>query len=152
MSAGPILRRALIGGAVLALAVAMVGGALGYLLAQGPGLVGALVGAAASAVYLGVTGGSMLLAGRVTRGDTTSPVYFGIVLGVWVLKLLLFIVLALLAQGVRWMNPFAFVGAALVAVLGSLVIDVVVYQTSRVPYVDVPLPGERRGSGSARNT
>ncbi len=143
MTVAPILKLALRYGALVAGVVAVVGGIIGYLVSGVPGLVGALVGAALAAVYLGLTAVSMLIAGKVSRGDGTSPVFFGVVLGVWVLKLVVFVVVAIWLRGQDWMDPVVFFGAVIVAVMGSLVADIVAFQRARVPYVsDVRLPGE----------
>lgn len=143
MSVAPILKLALRYGAVVAGVVAIGGGVVGYLVSGLPGLLGGLVGAALAAVYLGLTAGSMLLAGKVSRGDGTSPVFFGVVLGVWVLKLIVFVLVAIWLRGQDWMDPRVFFGAVIVAVIGSLVADILAYQRARVPYVsDVRLPGE----------
>ena len=141
MSVTPILLTALRYGAIVAGVVAVVAGVVGVLVDGVPGLLGGLLGAALSAIYLGLTAISMLIAGRITRGDTTSPVFFGVVLGVWFLKLIVFVVAAILVGGAPWMNAYVFFGAVIAAVLGSLVADIVAVQTTRVPYVsDVELP------------
>ncbi|HEX7834305.1 MAG TPA: hypothetical protein VF479_02420 [Pseudolysinimonas sp.] len=143
MSVTPILTRALLYGGIVAAGVAVVGGIIGWLVAGVPGLVGALVGAALAAVYLGLTAISMLVAGKVTHGDGGSPLFFGVVLGVWLLKLVVFVVVAIWLRGQTWMDPVVFFGAVIVAVIGSLIADIVAYQRARVPYVsDVRLPGE----------
>lgn len=141
MSVAPILTTALRYGGIVALAVAVLAGGIGWLVAGIPGLLGGLLGAALSAIYLGLTAISMLVAGRITRGDTTSPLFFGVVLGVWFLKLVVFVVAAILVRGAPWMNPYVFFIAVIAAVLGSLIADIVAYTRSRVPYVsDVELP------------
>lgn len=143
MSSTPILTLALRYGAVVAVAAAVIGGAIGYLVAGVPGLLGALVGAALAAVFLGLTTVSMLIAGRVTRGDSTNPVFFAIVLGPLGLKLVLFLVLALWLRGQTWIDPGVFAFTAIAAVLGSLIGDAIAFSRARVPYVsDVKLPGE----------
>ncbi|MBW8871983.1 MAG: hypothetical protein JF618_07405 [Leifsonia sp.] len=143
MSVAPILTAALRYGAIVAGAVAVLAGGIGWLVAGVPGLLGGLLGAALSALYLGLTAISMLVAGRITRGDTTSPLFFGVVLGVWFLKLVVFVVAAIAVRGAPWMNPYVFFIAVIVAVLGSLIGDILAYTRSRVPYVsDVHLPGE----------
>jgi hypothetical protein len=152
MSVTPILTRALRYGGILALAVAVVAGAVGVIVAGVPGLVGGLLGAALAAVFLGLTAGSMLLAGRVTKGDTTSPVFFGIVLGVWLLKLVLFVVAAIVLRGQHWLDPYVFFAAVIAAVIGSLITDVVAFQRARVPYVsDIELPGQTKPSVAPRD-
>ncbi|CAN5318414.1 hypothetical protein BH11ACT3_BH11ACT3_03350 [soil metagenome] len=143
MSVAPILITALRYGGIVAGAVAVVAGGVGLLVDGVPGLLGGLVGAALSAIYLGLTALSMLIAGRITRGDTTSPLFFGVVLGVWFLKLVVFVIAAILVRGAPWMNAYVFFAAVIAAVLGSLVADIVAFSRSRVPYVsDVELPGE----------
>jgi hypothetical protein len=130
-------------GGLLALAVAIVAGTIGLLVAGVPGLLGGLFGALLAAVYLGLTAGSMLVAGRVAKGDGTSPVFFGIVMGVWLLKLVVFVVAAILLGRVHWVDPYVFFFSVIAAVIGSLVADVVAFVRARVPYVsDVTLPGE----------
>jgi hypothetical protein len=144
MSVTPILTRALRYGAVVAVAVAVVAGLVGWLAAGVTGLVGGLLGAAIAFVFLGLTAVSMLVGGRITRNDGTNPVFYGVVLAALVLKLLVFVVAALLLRSATWMNPTVFAIAAIVAVLGSLIGDLLAFARARVPYVsDVTLPGDQ---------
>jgi hypothetical protein len=143
MSIAPVLNRALRDGGIFAGAVAVVGGLVGYLVAGVPGLVGGLLGAVISAVFLGLTAASMLVAGKVTGGDLGSPTFFGIVLGTWLLKLVVFVVLAIWLRSQSWLDPRVFFVTVIVAVIGSLLIDVLAFMRTRVPYVsDVQLPGD----------
>ena len=143
MSVTPILTRALRYGGILTLIVAVGAGLIGLVVAGVPGLVGGLLGAALAGIFLGLTAGSMLLAGRVARGDLTSPAFFGIVLGVWFVKLILFLGLLILLRGAHWLDPTVFGLALIVAVIGSLSTDVAAYVRARVPYVsDIALPGD----------
>ncbi|MFC5501186.1 hypothetical protein ACFPJ4_02915 [Lysinimonas soli] len=143
MTVTPVLTRALRYGGIFAVAVAVVAGVVGLLVAGVPGLVGGLLGAALSAVFLGLTAISMLIAGRVAKGDSTSPIFFGIVVGVWLLKLIVFVVVEILLRGQPWFNPYVFFAAIVVVVIGSLVLDGVAMYRARVPYVsDISLPGD----------
>jgi hypothetical protein len=143
MSVTPVLTLALRYGGIWALVVAIAAGLIGLAVSGVPGLVGGLLGAALAAVFLALTAGSMLLAGRVAKGDTTSPAFFGIVLGVWFVKLIVFLFATILLRGETWMNPTVFGFSVIAAVIGSLVTDIVAYLRARVPYVsDVTLPGE----------
>jgi len=142
MTMTPVLTLALRYGAIFAVAVAIVAGSIGFLVAGVPGLVGGLLGAALSAIFLGLTAGSMLVAGRVAKGDSTIPVFFGIVIGVWLLKLVVFIVVEVLLRGQPWFDPLVFFFAIVAVVIGSLVLDALAMYRARVPYVDVSLPGE----------
>ena len=152
MTVAPILYRALRDGAIFSAVVALVAGIVGLLAAGVPGLIGGLLGAALSFIYLGLTAVSFLVAGRVTRNDQTSPVFYGIVLGVWLLKLVLFVVFAIWLRGQTWLDPVVFFVTVIVAVIGSLILDVVAVQRTRVPYVsDVELPGESKPSDPPRD-
>jgi hypothetical protein len=152
VSVTPILTRALRYGAILALAVAVVAGAIGEVVAGLPGLLGGLFGALLAAVFLGLTAASMLFAGRIAKGDTTGPTFFGIVLGVWFVKLVVFVVAAILLGRLAWVDPYVFFFSVIAAVIGSLVADIVAFLRARVPYVsDVVLPGEKTGTSGARN-
>ena len=150
MTMAPVLRLALRYGAIFALVVAIGAGSVGFLVAGLPGLIGGLLGAALAAVFLAITAISMLIAGRAAKGDSTSPVFFGIVAGVWLLKLVIFIVVEVLLRGQPWFDPRVFFFAVLVVVIGSLVLDALAISRARVPYVsDVVLPGET-GSPTSR--
>lgn len=143
MSVAPILFRALRDGGIFALAVAIVGSLIGFLVDGSRGVIGGLLGAGLAAIFLGLTAISMLIAARMTRDDPTSPTYFAVVLGTWLLKLILFMVLGFWLRSQDWLNPFVFFGTVIAVVLGSLVLDAVALQRSRVPYVsDITLPGD----------
>ena len=142
-SSAPVLTLALRYGAVFTGVVAVAGGLIAWLTGGVPGLIGALVGAALAAVFLGLTTVSMLVAGRVTRGDSANPVFFAIVLGAVGVKFLLFLVFAIWLRGQDWLDPGAFAFTAIAAVIASLAGDVLAFLRARVPYVsDVRLPGE----------
>lgn len=146
----PILTTSLRWGGVFALAVAVLASGVGLLTAGLPGLWAALLATGLAAVFLGLTAGSMLVASRMTPNDPTSPVYFGIVLGVFGLKLIVFFILAIWLRTQTWLDPFVFLGTVIVFVLGSLVIDALAFQRSRVPYADVALPGDDETEDSGR--
>lgn len=144
MTVTPILTRALRYGAIWAVAVAVVAGLIGLLVAGVPGLIGGLAGAIIAGVFLALTAISMLAGGRLAHGDGTSPVFYGTVLGALVLKLVVFLIAVLLLRGQHWMSPGVFAFSAIAAVLGSLVADLVAFARARVPYAsDVRLPGDR---------
>jgi len=149
MTVAQILGRALRWGALAAVLVAAVGAVIGWFAAGAPGLVGALVAAGLAAVFLGLTGLSILLANRLGRGrDGDIGVFFGIVLGGWLVKLVLFVVLAVALRGADWLNPVAFGATAIAAVVATLVVDVLVVARSRRPEIEVSLPGEVEGAPS----
>ena len=147
MKTATILARALVYGGILTVAIALIGSVVGYLVAGGPGLVSALIGAGLTALFMGFTALSILLAARVTKGEASSTLFFGIVLGVWLLKFVVFIVILVLLRDQPFIEPLVMFFAILAAVIGSLVVDVIAYVGARVPYVgDVALPGDAERS------
>ncbi|MBX3093069.1 MAG: hypothetical protein KF680_00785 [Cryobacterium sp.] len=138
MTAVPMFTKILKAGAILAVVVAVLSAGVGYLVAGMPGLWGGVIGAAASFVFLGFTAASIIVAFRVTKGDLLNPVFFGIVLGGWLLKLGAFLLLLILFAGQSFLDPYVLLVTIIVSVLGSLVIDGWAFMNSRVPYVDEP--------------
>jgi hypothetical protein len=140
-TSNPVLRRALLWGGVLAAVIAVVGGIVGFAVAGTEGLVSALLGTLIAVVFMGITAGSILLANRFAGSDLFVGAFFGIVLGGWLLKFILFIVLVVLLRGAEWLDPVVLFLAIVAGVIGSLVVDVLVVARSRLPYAsDVQLP------------
>jgi hypothetical protein len=135
VSAVPILKRILAIGGILALAIAVVGSIVGYLVAGGIGIVSALIGTAMAVVFLGITSVSILIATRAAKGEFLSIAFFGIVMGAWLVKFILFLVLIVLLRNQPWIQPVVLLLALIAAVIGTLVVDVVVIARSRLPYV-----------------
>ena len=140
-SSVPVLKRTLVWGGLSALILAVVGGVVAGLVAGPVGAWSAVLGAVFSAVFLGITAASILLA---VRFDIVA--FFGIVLGAWVLKFVVFIVVALLLKNQPWINPLALFLTMIIGVVVSLVVDLVVVMKSRMPYVSDLAP---RGDNSA---
>jgi hypothetical protein len=141
MTAAPLLKRALVYGGLLAAAIAVLGSGIGFLVDGVPGLLGALVGAAMTAVFLGLTAATILLATKVAKGELFSTAFFGIVMGGWFLKLLVFLGIVVLLAQQDFLNPMVMFVTIVVAVLGSLAVDVLAFVRTRIP-MDVKLPGE----------
>ncbi len=138
MSAVPVLKRILVYGMVLAAAIAVAGSAIGFAVAGGRGLLGALIGTALALLFLGITAASIVVASRYSL-----IAFFGIVMGAWLVKFVLFLVLLLLLKDQPWIQPTVMLLCAVVAVVGTLVVDVIVIARSRLSYVsDIVLPGQ----------
>lgn len=143
MKSATILARALVYGVILTVAIAVVGSIVGLLVAGVPGLVSGLIGAGLTALFMVLTAGSIVLAAKVTKNEPSSTLFFGIVLGSWLLKFVLFIAILLILRGQPFLEPLVFFFSILAAVIGSLVVDVIAFLGSRTPYVgDVALPGD----------
>ncbi|NYF10344.1 putative flippase GtrA [Leifsonia sp. AK011] len=140
MKSATVLARALVYGGILTVAIAVVGSIVGYLVAGVPGLVSGLLGAGLTALFMALTAGTIVVAAKVTGNEPSSVLFFGIVLGGWLLKFVLFIAILLLLRGQPFLEPLVFFFAILAAVIGSLVVDVIAFVGARVPYVgDVSL-------------
>lgn len=149
-SATPVLRRALVYGAWLALGIGVVGGTVGWFVAGGSGVASALVGTALAAAFLGITSASILVANRSVKSDMFSPAFFGIVLGGWLLKFVLFLVIVFLLRDQPWVHNVVLFLSIVAGVIGSLVVDLVVVATSRIPYVNTALPTDADGGKSTQ--
>ncbi|WP_150951998.1 hypothetical protein [Microbacterium testaceum] len=150
LSSTPVLRTALVWGGIVTAVLLVVGAVVGFLVGGGGGLGSALSGVAVSAIFLAVTAISILVANRWFGDPLYVPIFFGIVLGGWLLKLILFIVAIVVLRGQGWVDPVVFYVALVVSVIASLAVDVVVLLRMRIPSVsDVTLPtdpdaGDRR--------
>lgn len=143
VSSTPILRRTLVWSAVATVVLALVAGGIGFAVAQGEGLVSGLLGVLLAALFLGITGLSILIANRWYGDPLYVQLFFAIVLGGWLLKLGVFVVVMLLLAGQPWIEPMVFFLSIVAGVLMSLIIDVVVLTQMRLPSVsDTTLPTE----------
>ena len=150
LSSTPFLRTALVWGGIVTAVLLVAGAGIGFAVAGAGGLGSALAGVAVSAFFLAVTAASILIANRWFGDPLYVPIFFGIVLGGWLLKLVLFIVAIVILRGQDWVDPVVFYVALVVSVIASLAVDVVVLLRMRVPSAsDVTLPtdpdeGDRR--------
>jgi hypothetical protein len=133
-----ILGRSIIYGVYLTGGIAIVGSILGYLIAGPSGLLSALIGAVVTAVFMGFTAVSILVAARIAKNDPTSVLFFGVILGSWLFKFVVFIVIVILLRSASFLQPMIMFISILVAVIGSLSVDVLAFTRTRVPYVDDP--------------
>lgn len=141
VSSTPVLRATLVWSAIAMLALAVVGGVVGFLVAGTEGMWSALVAVALAAVFLLMTAASMLIANRWYGDELYVPIFFGAVMGSWLLKFILFLVAIFLLRDQPWLHSMVFYLALVASVLVSLGIDVFVMLRMRIPNVsDVSLP------------
>jgi hypothetical protein len=133
-SATTVLKRAVLLGALVAAGVAVVGGGLGLVVAGTSGLVSGLVGAAFALLFLGVTALGLILAGRTLDTPLGPTIFFAVVLGGWIVKLVLFLVAMLLLRDQPWVEPVVLFLAIVATVIGSLAADVVAVSRARIPF------------------
>ncbi len=119
----------------------MIAVVIGFFVDGGRGAGSAAIGVGMAFVFLAFTAASILLANRFAANDMFVPIFFACVFGAWIVKLVVFIVLALVLKGQPWINPIVLFLSLVVGVLASLVVDVVVALRVRVPYAsDATLP------------
>ena len=136
MNASSIFTQILKYTGLLALVIAVVGGGLGYVFAGTDGLWSALVGVGLAILFAAITAASMLVAIRFTLGA-----FFGIVMGAWLLKLVIFIVLLVVLRDQRFVNDVVLFLALVVSIIGTLAVDALVVVRGRLAYVsDATLP------------
>jgi hypothetical protein len=135
--AAKAIRTALLLGGLVTLGIAVVGGAIGYSLVGPMGIWSALVGSAIAFVFMGITAGSILLGQKASGGSIASGVFFAIVLGSWLLKFVLFLVVAFAIRNSDSLDTVIAFSCVIAAILGALVSDVVAISRARVPIVDM---------------
>lgn len=149
VSSTPILKTTLVWAGAVTAVLAIVGAVVGYLVAGTSGMWSALVGVLVAAVFLAITGASILIANRWFGDALYVPVFFGIVLGGWILKFVVFLIVLVVLRGQPWVDPAVFFVAVVVSILASLAVDVVVLTRMRIPHVsDVELPASDPEAGA----
>lgn len=104
--------------------LAVLAAIVGFLLAGPIGLWSGLLGAVIAGAFGGLTAFAAWLGVRVSKGDPASPAFYGVFLGGWFVKLVVFIVLLLLLRGMAWIQPKVFGVTLLVGVVLGLGADV----------------------------
>ncbi|CAG7616217.1 3-oxoacyl-ACP reductase [Leucobacter soli] len=137
-SSQPVLLRALRWGAIATVLLILACGGVGWWIAGSPGLIGGVLGALFAGVFLGLTIGSIAFANRFIESDLYVPLFFGIVVGGWVLKFVAFIVAAVLLRDQAWLEPKILFFSLVAGVIVSLVIDAFIMTKSRLLYVSDP--------------
>ncbi|GHD43170.1 hypothetical protein D9V29_00240 [Mycetocola manganoxydans] len=148
MTANKIFRAALIWGGILAVLIGVVGGFIGYTVDGTVGLTSALIGAVVGAAFLSITAGSILFANRYSESEMFVTIFFGVVLGGWLLKFVLFLVLAISLRDQPWINPLILFVSVIAAAVATLIVDAIIVMKGRVAYVAPVEPSESAESAS----
>ncbi len=112
------------------LGIALIGGVIGWFTNGTDGLLSAAIGAAMALVFSALTVLSVWLGGRYSLG-----VFFGAVMGGWLLKLVLFLVLTVALKNAAFLVRPLFFFTVVAAILASLVVDAIVATKARIPAV-----------------
>jgi hypothetical protein len=121
---------------LLAIAIAVIGGGLGYLFAGTEGLISALIGTLLAVLFASITAGSIIGA---MRFDIAA--FFGIVMGAWLMKIIVFIVILALLRDAPFVQTMVLFLTVIAGAVGTMLIDVIVVFKSGLGYAsNVTLP------------
>jgi hypothetical protein len=141
VSVQQVIRRALFWGVVSTAIVVIVASVAGALVAELSGMLAALVGGAIGFVLLALTPLSIMWGFKAGRGSVLAPGFFAVVLGVWMVKFIAFVAIIFLVGDIAALHRETLFLTIVASLLVALVSDLVVVIRSRMPYVDVELPG-----------
>lgn len=142
MSVQQVIRLALLWGIVSTAIVVIVASVAGALVAELSGMLAALVGGAIGFVLLALTPLSIMWGFKAGRGSVLAPGFFAVVLGVWMVKFIAFVAIIFLVGDIAALHRETLFLTIVASLLVALVSDLVVVIRSRMPYVDVELPGQ----------
>jgi len=130
-SSTQVFAKALKLSALLVISVAVICSIIGFLVVGVDGLWTALIGSVIALVFTSLTVLSVLFGARLPLGG-----FYGLVLGGWLLKIVLFAVLLAALQRMDFIHGPTLFFAIVLSVLGSLGIDSWVVLRSRIPTID----------------
>jgi hypothetical protein len=125
-----VMLRVLKLGTILVLGITLLGSLVGYLVAGTSGILAALAGGLAAFVFTALTALSLLLGAKLNLGG-----FLGVVLGGWLIKMVLFLVLFRVLNDAAWLSkearPIVFF-TVVAAVIGGLVLDTLIVTKARL--------------------
>jgi len=117
-------------GSLLIGTIAVLGSAIGFFTVGLPGLLGALAGAGIALIFVSLTALSVLIGSKLSLGG-----FYGVVLGGWLLKMVLFMVAIAVLKEVEGLSGVALFVTLVTSILGSLAVDGYVVTKSKIPAV-----------------
>ncbi|MFM5904314.1 MAG: hypothetical protein ACKOOD_04450 [Microbacteriaceae bacterium] len=116
-------------GTLLAAAIAALGAGMGFLIAGENGTNSALIGALVAFVFNGFTAFTVWLGGKLPLGG-----FFGLVLGGWLVKIILFMVAMMWLKTLDWIHGPTLFFAIVASILGGLTIDALAVNRARLTF------------------
>jgi len=125
-----VMLRVLKLGSLLVLGITLLGSGIGFLIAGQSGVLAAITGGGAAFVFTALTALSLLLGSKLGLGG-----FLGVVLGGWLIKMVLFLVLFSALTRADWLTfesrPVVFF-TVVAAVIGGLVLDTLIVTKARL--------------------
>ena len=134
-SSQPVLLRGFWFEVIATVALAAVFGVIGYFVSGTPGVIGGVLGAVIAGLLSLFTIGSIAFANhRFIESANFVVIFFAIVAGSWLFKLIAFIVAVVLLRDQTWLDTHILFFALVAGIIVSLIVDVLVATKSRLPY------------------
>jgi dipeptide/tripeptide permease len=124
------------------LILGVLGVGVGYLVAGEQGVVGALLGVGVGLLLCGTTVVSMLVTAR-----RPPAVLAAVVLGAWLAKMMIIVVVLALLQGKDFYDKYSFAAVVVLVALTSVAIDVRAVLQGRIPNVEAAPGSDATGQG-----
>jgi len=125
-----LFRKVLIQSAILTAAIAVLSALLGMVFAGQAGLISGLIGASMTLIFSSLTVLSVWFGGRLSLGG-----FFGVVLGGWVLKLVIFIAIVATLRGAEFINGPVLFFSLVASILSTLTLEALAVLRSRIPTI-----------------
>ncbi len=130
---GSVMTKVLKFGLWLILGISIIGSLVGYLMAGMSGVFGALAGGSAVLIFTGMTALSILIGSKLPLAG-----FVGAVLGGWLIKMVLFLIMFTLLDKASWLTlearPIVFF-TIVASVIGGLILDTRIVSKARFPVV-----------------
>ncbi|WP_017791784.1 hypothetical protein [Leucobacter salsicius] len=134
----PLLLRAVKWGVIVSVLLVLVFAGIGWLVSGMTGVVGGAIGAGIAGLFLTLTAGSIAFANRFSSSPAFLQIFFSIVMGAWLLKIVVFFAAALLLKDQPWLNSTMMFIGVIVGVVVSLTANAIVFARGRIPIANYP--------------
>lgn len=134
----PLLLRAVKWGVIVSILLVVIFAGIGWLVSGMTGVIGGAIGAGIAGLFLTLTAGSIAFANRFSSSPAFLQIFFSIVMGAWLLKIVVFLAAALLLRDQPWLNPTMMFIGVIVGVVVSLTANAIVFARGRIPIANLP--------------
>ncbi|MGO1838481.1 MAG: hypothetical protein ACTH2J_04595 [Candidatus Microbacterium stercoravium] len=137
------MRNVLLWSAIVSGAVLIVTAVIGQFVGGSAGLWSGVLGSVIGFLFPALTAATILFANRWFGTPNYLTIFFATFMGVFLVKILAFIIALNIVFGLDWIVRGVLYGALMATAIGSIIVDVAVIAKMRIPSVsDVTLPGE----------